>query len=696
MKKLLFLTTLLIANLLVAQQDIYPVYKGCETGGDVTLESCFNKHLAQDVLNDFKVPENIQADGYQGTVNVVFMVTPEGDFEVLYVSSDYKELEEEARRVFKQLPKSQPATFNGRPVEMRFGMPIHIPLNPDNIPPEITRQAVQNEVVITDNGPFEPEPVIEGKEDISTVQQTLFPEHKSALNIPLVHQTYAQLGYYYNRTENTHTGFKPFQYDEASLYVDLDAQKTALLKDANTKAGRKLWNEHFFKVQKDKYWFTIDPVFDLQIGKDNTDEIKYTYNNTRAFLIQGGFGKKFSFSSSFYESQGRFAGYVTDFIRSHIPLGAGGVVPGRGKGKGFKTMGYDYPVAEAYLSYSPNEMFNFQFGNGKNFIGDGYRSMMLSDVASPYPYLKISTKFWKIKYTNLWMFLDDVRREVSVNNLSPRKYVAIHHLSWNVNKRLNIGLFEAIITDRTNGRGFDINFFNPIIFYRAVEFSRGSESGNALLGLNTKYKINDKIAAYGQFVLDELTVGRFFDGSGYWGNKFGLQIGAKYYNAFNIENLYLQGEFNMIRPYTYAHFDPILNYGHFYQPLAHLWGSNFREGIAIARYNKDRWFGNVKLTFGQKGFDTYGVNYGGDIYESYTDRVADVGVTIGQGNTTNIFVGDVQGGYIINPATNLQLFGGLIFRNFDPMVSTPTVPKNNTTWFTIGLRTSLFNWYFDF
>ena len=89
-----------------------------------------------------------------------------------------------------------------------------------------------------------------------------------------------------------------------------------------------------------------------------------------------------------------------------------GVVPGRGRAKNFKEDGFDYPVAEAYLSYTPNKFFNFQFGNGKNFIGDGYRSFFLSDVASPYPFLKISTSFWKIKYTNLWMWMDDVREGV--------------------------------------------------------------------------------------------------------------------------------------------------------------------------------------------------------------------------------------------------------------------------------------------
>ncbi len=692
MKKLIiFLLFLLISNLLKAQEDVYPTYKGCDSSNETTLASCFNQNLTKDVLAAFNLPDNVRTDNYKGTLNIKFIVDREGKFEVLYVRSSYKELEEEVRRVFSELPKAKPATYNGRPIDMRFGMPINIPLNSQEIPQTIQKQEVENKVMVTQSVAEE----VKKREYNTTIATSHFPEHNSELNIPFTHQVYDGLNFYYNSNDNAHTGFKPFQYSEAIKYVDLDAQKTALLKNKESWAGRKLWNEHLFKVQGKDYWFTVNPIFDLQLGKDNSD-IDYTYNNTRGFQIQGSLGKNLSFSSSFYESQGRFAEYINDFIRANTPLGAAGTVPGRGKGKGFKDGGFDYPIAEAYLSYTPSKFFNFQFGNGKNFIGDGYRSMMLSDVASPYPHLKISTKFWKIKYTNLWMWLDDVRPVVSVDNLSPRKFVAIHHLSWNVNKRLNIGLFEAVISRQQNNRGFDINFFNPIIFYRAVEFTRGSEAGNAMIGFSTKYKLTNTISMYTQFILDELTVGRFFDGSGYWANKFALQLGMKYHNAFNIDNLYLQGEFNMSRPYTYAHREPILNYGHFNQPLAHLWGSNFWEAISIARYKKDRWFANAKLILGEKGFDSNGLNHGGNIYQSNDDRIADTGIDLLQGNKTSIFIADLQAGYVINPTTNLQLFGGITLRNFDPTTETINFSKENTTWFSFGLRTDVFNWYFDF
>ncbi|MET2983783.1 energy transducer TonB [Aureibaculum conchae] len=682
-----------VSNCLIAQEDIYPVYKGCDASSETTLASCFNKNLTKDVLAEFKVPEKVKEDNYKGTVNIIFLVTKTGEFEVLYVRSAYKELEAEAKRVFALLPNAKPATYNGRPIDMRFGLPIQIPLGSQSLPTKVTKEDVQENIVVNN-------PVSTAKAEQKDIQKaivgTYFPEHQSELNIPLTHSTYDELSYYYDQDDNSHTGFKPFLYSETAKYVDLDAQKTGLFKNKSSKWGKKLWNEHFFKVQKEDYWFTINPIFDLQIGKDNSDDVDYTYNNTRAVQIQGGLGKKFNFSASIYESQGRFADYINDYARANRPSEGYGLVPGRGKAKIFKTNSFDYPVAEAYLTYTPSKFFNFQFGHGKNFVGDGYRSLMLSDVTTSYPHLKISTQFWKIKYTNVWMWLEDVRPSLNINGLNTRKFVAMHHLSYNVTDRLNVSLFEAAITKKDENTGFDINYFNPIIFYRAVEFSRGSRGGNAIIGLGTKYKVSQNFSTYTQFVLDELTVGRIFDGTGYWANKFGIQVGAKYHNAFNVDNLYLQGEFNLVRPYTFSHKEPTLNYAHYNQPLGHLWGSNFWEFVGIARYKKDRWFGSAKINMGNKGFDINGLNYGGNIYLSYDDRTADTGIELLQGNNTRIFIADLQGGYVVNPATNTKLFAGFTFRKFSPAQVITDTAMDNSTWFTIGLKADLFNWYFDF
>ncbi|MBT8254663.1 MAG: gliding motility protein RemB, partial [Bacteroidia bacterium] len=371
-----------------------------------------------------------------------------------------------------------------------------------------------------------------------------------------------------------------------------------------------------------------------------------------------------------------------------------------GIAKRFKDDAYDYPVAEAYLSYSPVDFFNVQFGHGKNFIGDGYRSLLISDNASPSPFLKFNTSFWKIKYTNTWTWLRDVRPEVTEDGAFLTKYMANHYLSWNVSKRFNLGLFESVLWTNSNDRGFDINYLNPIIFYRAIEFETGQDAGNAIVGASAKYKWNDQINLYSQFILDEFSINDITGGNKSWKNKFGYQVGLKYYNAFKVDNLMLQFEYNRVRPYTYSHNSIVLNFGHNNQSMAHLWGANFSEGIVIGRYQYKRWFADAKFVFGKRGLDfsedTDMFAYGGDIYTTENNRPSNTGISVGQGNATNVFHAELQSGYLVNPMTNLKLFLYLSYRDFNPEANTIKDFSQNTLWLSVGLRTDLFNWYFDF
>ena len=162
--------------------------------------------------------------------------------------------------------------------------------------------------------------------------------------------------------------------------------------------------------------------------------------------------------------------------------------------------------------------------------------------------------------------------------------------------------------------------------------------------------------------------------------------------------MYVEGECNYARPYTFAHRTPILNYGNNNQALGHLWGANFWELIGVARYKKDRWSGSAKVVFGKKGFDFIdeSISYGGNIFQSYEDRQGDVGNTIAQGNTASIFNIDIQGDYLLNPSNNLSLFAGLSYRNFSIDETTNGFSTNNNVWIRAGIRADLFNWYFDF
>lgn len=698
---LLFCLTLTAFSQELDTYEKPPVFPNCETSDITELKACFNTELAKLIFENFKVPQKVNDENYSGDVVVLFEVTNEGDFLVLYVDAVYDELKTASKLAFAELPKVQPATYNGNPTFKQYSYTIKIPLEE----PGIVSSSTEELPSIANS---ETNEITDAIKEYDSVQKSLVPYTQksltSELNIPFTHQFYARFDQAMNRVgTNSHTAQKPYIYSEASKYYDFKKYEDELKKEGDGWWNRKVFNEHLVRVQSEKYWFTVDPIFDLQVGADSEADFNSTYNNTRGLFVQGGLGKKFAFSASVYESQGRFAQYYNQYAES---LGKPNsetevaVIPGRGIAKRFKSDSYDYPVAEAYLSYTPADFLNIQFGHGKNFLGDGYRSLALSDVSSPSPFLKLNTKFWKIKYTNTWLWLRDIRPEVEEDGAFLTKYIANHYLSWNVSKRLNLGFFESVMWTNSNGRGFDVNYLNPIIFYRAIEFATGQDAGNAIVGATGKYKINDNINIYSQFVLDEFSLSDIRAGNKSWRNKFGYQLGAKYYHAFKVKNLMLQVEYNRVRPYTYSHNSIVLNFAHDNQPMAHLWGANFSEAIIIGRYNYKRWFGDAKFVIGKRGFDFKTTEdsfaYGGDIFTSEVNRPAETGITVAQGNTTNVFHAELQGGYLVNPATNLKLFAYLSFRNFDPEAQTAETVKDNTVWFTFGLRTDLFNWYFDF
>ncbi len=676
-----------------------PIFPNCQNEVVSNLNQCFKDQLASIIHGKLIIPQVVKDENYKGDVYVLFEVTAQGEFKVIYIDAAYKELKEAIQEVYSNLPDVQPATYNGRPVFKQYSYKIKIPLvDPSSIDQQENIDLETNEVLT------EIERNAKNEYDELNASVTAYQdnEFKSTLNIPFVHSRYSRFDRSLNLVgTNSHTAAKPFMFSEVSKYYDFTAEKEAMVKESDNWWNRKLFNEHLVQLQGDNYWFTFDPIFDLQVGKDSEAEFNSTFNNTRGFYVQGGIGKNLSFSASVYESQGRFADYFNRYSETLKAFGPDpAIIPGRGIAKRFKEDAYDYPVAEAYLSYSPADFINIQFGHGKNFIGDGYRSLLHGDVASPSPFLKLNTKLWKFQYTNTWMWLRDVRDEVVADKAFLTKYMANHYLSWNVSKRLNIGLFESVLWTNSNDRGFDINYLNPIIFYRAIEFETGQGAGNAIVGAAAKYKFNDNINVYSQFVLDEFSLSDVKGGNRSWKNKYGYQIGLKYYNAFKVNNLNLQFEYNRVRPYTYSHNTIVLNYGHNSQSMAHLWGANFSEAILIGRYNYGRWYADAKFVIGSKGFDyNDGIDdfsYGGDIYRNYNDRPFDTGVEVGQGIKTNIVHAELQSGYVVNPMTNLKLFAYLSYRNFDPNATTLSTFKSDTVWFSLGLRTDLFNWYFDF
>jgi hypothetical protein len=685
----------------VGSSEQMPQFPECENEVRENQEACFYNTMQTFFFQNFKVPEDIVASNYKGTIYAVFEVDTIGKFKTLYIDAVSSSLKQETQRVFDALPKVKPATYSGRPTFAKYTIKIGIPLEEPSLFGTKANAIVQDKTnsVLIDN-----KKELTEFEDVAKNYKTFEnPQYKSELNVAFTHLNYANFDALLNQVgSNNHTATKPYSYAEVAKYYDFEAVNQQLMKQKDGWWGRKIFNENLIAIQGEKYWFTMNPIFDFRGGKDLDSEISNTFVNTRGVQIQGALGEQLTFTTSIYESQGRFADYYNAYSETLAPSGGNpAIIPGIGIAKRFKDDAYDFPMAEANLKYKPNEFIDLQLGYGRNFIGDGYRSLLQSDATSPYPFFKINTSFWKIKYTNTYMWLKDVRPEVTVDGAYASKYMASHYLSYNLTKRLNIGLFESVVWSNANERGFDVNFVNPIIFYRAVEFSSSSRAGNAVLGATAKYKWNNQINFYSQFLLDEFAIGDVREQNQSWRNKFGYQIGAKYYDAFQIKNLTLQVEYNQVRPYVYSHSNPLTNYAHNNISMGHQWGANFRELVGIARYQKGRYYGEARLIYGQRGFDfndgTDNFNYGGNIYLDYDEnRPFDTGVGIAQGNKTNVMIADLQLGYLVNPVTNMRLFGNFMYRNFDPTAQTSSTVQSTTTWISIGLRSDLFNWYFDY
>ncbi|MGG9970369.1 hypothetical protein ACQ33O_01140 [Ferruginibacter sp. SUN002] len=386
---------------------------------------------------------------------------------------------------------------------------------------------------------------------------------------------------------------------------------------------------NLYEVDNKNFYLSVNPVIGFQFGKEQNNDEKL-FVSTRGVTLRGLIGKKIGFSSTITDNQERGPSFFKEKVTT---LRA---VPGNGFYKPFKTTGYDYFDGRGYFTVNAAKYVDIQFGYDKNFIGDGYRSLFLSDWGNSNLFLKLNTKIWKLNYQNLFMELMPQFKSITGDQLLDRKYAAMHHLSVNVSKSITLGLFEGIIFGRKNH--FDFQYLNPIIFLRHIEGTIGSPD-NALAGFNFKANALNRFQFYGQFLLDEFKLSKIKEGKGWWANKWGLQLGAKYIDAFGISNLDVQIETNRVRPYTYSHTDSISNYTHYNQPLAHPLGANFQEFIGIIKYQPaPKWYITARAIYYNQGLDSTGYNAGVNIFRSNseTDRYnIDEGYDVAGGKKVN-------------------------------------------------------------
>jgi hypothetical protein len=374
-------------------------------------------------------------------------------------------------------------------------------------------------------------------------------------------------------------------------------------------------------------------------------------------------------------------------------------LPQAGFWKPYKNGVVDFFRAWGHVSMELMPEINVQIGHGQQFLGHGHRSLLLSDLAPAYFFVRVNTQFWKLRYTNLYANIAPFALKDS--DRFTEKYFAMHHLALDITPNFQIGLFENVLFSRgdsTKQWGFDPGYINPIIFFRAVEHNKASLD-NVMLGMDFKWNIAKRWQFYGQLALDEFKTSEILNGQGSYINKFAAQAGMKWIDVAGIAHLDLQLEGNLARPFTYTHSNRNIqgtqsegNYQHFGQPLAHPWGANFIEGIAILRYQPvPKIQLTAKMLYGQLGEDAAGQNMGGNILKPYDTATRLTGNKILQGvKATNTF-----GDFTVSWQAKHGLFIDLkqIVRKFDSQDDTR---DNNTIFTSIAVRWNMAQWSNEF
>ena len=476
--------------------------------------------------------------------------------------------------------------------------------------------------------------------------------------------------------------------DKYNLYTaNLNSLEWAYGERTEFTSKKPLWKNFYktpatlFEVNTKDFFLAVNPVFQYYVGKEKNND-QHIFLNTRGVSLRGRIADKIGFAAYITDNQERDPLYVQRWVAERQ------AVPGQGFYKDFKTTGYDYFDARGYISFNVTKYIDVAFGYDKNFIGNGYRSLFLSDFSNSALFLKLNTRIWKFNYQNLFMELQNAER-FGADILIPKKYAAIHHLDMAVTKWLNIGIFEGVVFGRKDH--FEFGYLNPVIFYRSVEQQNGSFD-NAVAGLDFKANIAHRFQVYGQLLLDEFKLSELKAAKGWWGNKYAYQLGAKYIDAFNVNNLDLQLEANIVRPFTYSHRDSVANYTHYNQPLAHPLGANFKELVALARYQPaPKWLIQAKAIYYTQGRDTGSVSYGSNIFLPNIPpyRSMEYGYYVGTGVKTKVAYASALLSYEWKP--NLFFETNAVMRRENALAK-----ASNTFIIYAGIRWNMHKREFDF
>lgn len=481
-------------------------------------------------------------------------------------------------------------------------------------------------------------------------------------NVPLNHEFHHKLEREEVKSvEFIHSSFKPILQRKAQKLVEVDSayfpNLSPIKKEGRSWAARKLFHEHLIYLDSGNIQLSIDPLLNVEFGDDlraeGIEERTY-YKNMRGFVARLNLGDQVSIASTFRENQAVLPHYLDQ--RTSLT----GVAYGQGRTKNFGDYAYDFAMASAYVSYSPHERLNIQAGHGKHFVGEGYRSLLLSDMAFNYPYLRIQSDWLegKLNYQNVYALFQDLNRLEGNQSegLFERKQGAFHFLNFSPNSRFSIGLFEGFIYPALDSSGnidVPLNYWSPVIGLNTL--LKGDErAGNSNLGINAKAHLFKRLKLYSQW--------SFFDEKL---KQFSYQFGGKLFlgKAWTLQMEYNRG----------AKQNQNSIYHHYNESLTHPYQSDYEEFLGGLYFHKNRWMSRLLIN----------------------------NIQLGEHQLINFL--DFRQSYIVNPAYNLTLSFGAQYRDqsfhdYNSSASSITYMGNDleSLYIYFSLSTNLQNLYFNY
>lgn len=397
---------------------------------------------------------------------------------------------------------------------------------------------------------------------------------------------------------------------------------------------------YYWESEDKQDYIVVNPLLDMSFTPQFRN-FSSSLLNGKGIEVYGQIGSKIAFHTTASDYQQNPINSIGLYRKQNRALPGNGFVNTNFLGylDYFYATGYvNTLIAEKKSKINPkNTIYSIHatFGHDKQFIGSGFRSMILSNFAPPSLFLQLNYRLGPFKYQNLFK---ELVRDLTKDTFKTynKKYLSMHRGALEFKSiGLELGVSESVVHYRPDN-SFDINYLNPIIFYRGIERELGS-SDNALIALDFSYK-RKRLNAYGQLLMDEFNTNYLLTNRKHSYHKFAYQLGAYWSPQIkNIKQSYFQLEWNSVRPFTYSHYSSS-NYAHYGQALAHPLESNFREFVFRTFIIPDhfrKW--SIKNTFivYNKGLNIGKDNYGSDLRLNYQKAVDLKNAPMLQGNLLN-------------------------------------------------------------